>query len=274
MEKEEKQEEKKDEKFIDTVMKEGKLDNRDKFTLIAEILRQLIDDFAQQKEENKNSFSQVFNKIAQQKEEDKTRDKKIDDLNISLNIMSQINKQRDIQYNLKIDKVNKKMQLLINSFRSLFMRKFANLILEQIYLKYAEDLGKGNIQVGKKDHNIIALLPKSKRKYRRDYEQINLIIDFLRFIWKKCSDIIHLQKNNFTLRAELLYEYLKSSGISSDEINAKEGIQINKLIGLIFNEQESKKSKRNKSEIKNNPLENAIKKLLKKKESLILLIKM
>ena len=75
MEKEEKQEEKKDEKFIDTVMKEGKLDNRDKFTLIAEILRQLIDDFAQQKQENKNSFSQVFNKIAQQKEEDKTRGK-------------------------------------------------------------------------------------------------------------------------------------------------------------------------------------------------------
>ena len=81
----------------------------------------------------------------------------------------------------------------------LYMRKLANLILEQIYLKYSDDLGNGRVQVGKTKHNIIALHPNSREKYKRDYYQINLIIDFLKFIWDKCSDVIHLQDKNFSV---------------------------------------------------------------------------
>ena len=138
------------------------------------------------------------------------------------------------------------------------------LILEQIYLKYSEDLGKGKIPVGNNNHNIIALLQTSQMKYKRDYYQINLIIDFLRFIWDKCSNVIHLKEINFPLQVEIFHEYLKASGIPSKNINAKEGIEINKLIGLIFNDKVSKKSKRSPSQIKDSQLANAIHNLLKK----------
>ena len=165
-----------------------------------------------------------------------------------------------------MDVINKNMRLILNSYKLLYIRKLANIILEQIYIKYSDDLGRGKIQVGKNKHNIFALLPTSQQKYRRDYYQINLTIDFLRFIWDKCSSIIHLQEKDFPLQIELFHEYLKVSGSSSENIDLKEGIAIDKLINLIFNDKDSQKSKRSQNQRKNNLLANAIKKLLKNKK--------
>ena len=269
--------------MIDTEIKEGKLEAKDRFTLFEEKLSQLNNEVTQLKKENLkrvNELTQLkeenvkrVNEITQLTKENVKRvneitqlKKEIEDLKISLNIMAQINEQRDIHYKSKIDHINKNMQLVLNSYKMLYMRKLANLILEQIYLKYSKDLGKGKIPVGNNNHNIIALFQTSQKKYKRDYYQINLIIDFLRFIWDKCSNVIHLKEINFPLQVEIFHEYLKASGIPSKNINAKEGIEINKLIGLIFNDKVSKKSKRSPSQIKDSQLVNAIHNLLKKKK--------
>ena len=240
--------EKEDEKFINIEIKEGKLENKDRFSLFEEKVSRLADEVTQLKKENTK------------------RVKEIDDLKISLNIIAQINEQRDIQYKSRMDVINKNMRLILNSYKLLYIRKLANIILEQIYIKYSEDLGRGKIQVGKNKHNIFALLPTSQQKYRTDYYQINLTIDFLRFIWDKCSSIIHLQEKDFPLQIELFHEYLKVSGSSSENIDLKEGIAIDKLINLIFNDKDSQKSKRSQNQRKNNLLANAIKKLLKNKK--------
>ena len=240
--------EKEDEKFINIEIKEGKLENKDRFSLFEEKVSRLADEVTQLKKENTK------------------RVKEIDDLKISLNIIAQINEQRDIQYKSRMDVINKNMRLILNSYKLLYIRKLANIILEQIYIKYSDDLGRGKIQVGKNKHNIFALLPTSQQKYRTDYYQINLTIDFLRFIWDKCSSIIHLQEKDFPLQIELFHEYLKVSGSSSENIDLKEGIAIDKLINLIFNDKDSQKSKRSQNQRKNNLLANAIKKLLKNKK--------
>ena len=240
--------EKEDEKFINIEIKEGKLENKDRFSLFEEKVSRLADEVTQLKKENTK------------------RVKEIDDLKISLNIIAQINEQRDIQYKSRMDVINKNMRLILNSYKLLYIRKLANIILEQIYIKYSDDLGRGKIQVGKNKNNIFALLPTSQQKYRRDYYQINLTIDFLRFIWDKCSSIIHLQEKDFPLQIELFHEYLKVSGSSSENIDLKEGIAIDKLINLIFNDKDSQKSKRSQNQRKNNLLANAIKKLLKNKK--------
>ena len=51
------------------------------------------------------------------KEENVKRVKEIEDLKISLNIMAQINEQRDIHYKSKIDHINKNMQLILNFYK-------------------------------------------------------------------------------------------------------------------------------------------------------------
>ena len=254
--------EKEDEKFINIEIKEGKLENKDRFSLLEEKVSRLADEVTQLNKEN----AKRVNEVTQLKKENTKRVKEIDDLKISLNIIAQINEQRDIQYKSRMDVINKNMRLILNSYKLLYIRKLANIILEQIYIKYSDDLGRGKIQVGKNKHNIFALLPTSQQKYRTDYYQINLTIDFLRFIWDKCSSIIHLQEKDFPLQIELFHEYLKVSGSSSENIDLKEGIAIDKLINLIFNDKDSQKSKRSQNQRKNNLLANAIKKLLKNKK--------
>ena len=268
--------EKEDEKFINIEIKEGKLENKDRFSLLEEKVSRLADEVTQLNKENAKRVNEVtqlkkenakrVNEVTQLKKENTKRVKEIDDLKISLNIIAQINEQRDIQYKSRMDVINKNMRLILNSYKLLYIRKLANIILEQIYIKYSEDLGRGKIQVGKNKHNIFALLPTSQQKYRTDYYQINLTIDFLRFIWDKCSSIIHLQEKDFPLQIELFHEYLKVSGSSSENIDLKEGIAIDKLINLIFNDKDSQKSKRSQNQRKNNLLANAIKKLLKNKK--------
>ena len=238
--------EEKNEKFINIQIKSGNFGAKDNFSSLEEKVRELTNELIHFKEENAKRIQEI------------------DNLKISINIMAQINDQRDILYKTNMNYINNNMRLLLNSYKMLYMRKLANLILEQIYLKYSDDLGKGRVQVGKAKHNIIALHPNSMKKYKRDYYQINLVIDFLRFIWDKCSDAIHLKDKNFPLVKELFYEYLKPLESSSNnvKVDVTKGIDVYDLIEIIFSNRDDKKSKRGKSQTRDNNLENAIKKLL------------
>ena len=119
------------------------------------------------------------------------------EIKMSLNIMDEIDKQKDIYYRTKINNVNKNMLLLLNSYKVLFIRKLANLLLSEIYSNYSESLIKVTIS---NDIKEISEIP---------WYQINLLIDFLRFIWEKCSSAIYINDDNFPLPKEIFYEYLK-----------------------------------------------------------------
>ena len=127
------------------------------------------------------------------------------EIKMSLNIMDEIDKQKDIYYRKKINNVNKNMLLLLNSYKVLFIRKLANLLLSEIYSNYSESLIK--VTISKK--NIIVVKPDIKEISEIPWYQINLLIDFLRFIWEKCSSAIYINDDNFPLPKEIFYEYLK-----------------------------------------------------------------
>lgn len=263
--------EEKNEKFLNVQTKEENFGAKDNFSL-EEKVKQLTNELNLFKKENEKKIHELevenAKRIQELEKEKAERIHEIDNLKISLNIMAQINDQRDILYKNNMNYINNNMRLLLNSYKMLYMRKLANLILEQIYLKYSDDLGNGRVQVGKTKHNIIALHPNSREKYKRDYYQINLIIDFLKFIWDKCSDVIHLQDKNFPLVKELFYEYLKplESSSNNGKVDVTKSIDINDLIEIIFSEREDKKPKRGQSQTRDNNLENAIKKLLQRKK--------
>lgn len=93
--------------------------------------------------------------------------------------------------------------------------------------------------------------------------QLNLLIDFLRFILDKCSDVIHLNDKNFPFVKEIFYEYLgEYSGKKVN--NNKVNIGIDELIGIIFQNNEYKTAKINKSQMRDNTLVIAIKKIINK----------
>ena len=64
--------------------------------------------------------------IHELEEENGKRIQEIDNLKISINIMAQINDQRDILYKTNMNYINNKMRLLLNSYKMLYMRKLAN----------------------------------------------------------------------------------------------------------------------------------------------------
>ena len=189
------------------------------------------------------------------------------EIKMSLNIMDEIGKQKDIYYRTKINNVNKNMLLLLNSYKVLFIRKLANLLLSEIYSNYSESLIKVTIS----KNNIIVVKPDIKEISEIPWYQINLLIDFLRFIWEKCSSAIYINDDNFPLPKEIFYEYLKiikknlfsislsepeKIDESDDKINENElkkiiqenmkeidiSSKIEKLIGLIKINQEGKKN--------------------------------
>lgn len=69
---------------------------------------------------------------------------------------------------------------------------------------------------------------------------------------------------------ELFYEYLKPLESSSNyvKVDITKGIDIYDLIEIIFSNRDDKKSKRGKSQTRDNNLENAIKKLLQSKKKI------
>ena len=123
----------------------------------------------------------------------------------------------------------------------LFMRKLANLLLVKIYNKYSNNLGKGYID----KRTIIAISTNKKKLGGVDVDQINLVIDYLRFVWDKCSNIIHINDESFPLQKEIFFECLKpSKNISDKNLKNKKFLEVNEIIGLIFdtdNEENNKK---------------------------------
>ena len=174
----------------------------------------------------------------------KEQNDKIENQNKIINIMNDIDNQKDIYYKTKINGINKKVKLIMNSYKILYMRKLANLLLQKIYKKYSHCLGKTYIEYGnkkeKKKVDVIAVFPDIKKLNTVESYNINLLIDFLRFVWKKCSTGIHINDENFPFQKEILYEYLNPvKKINNKKIvnnNLEKSMKIKEIINLIFEE--------------------------------------
>ena len=261
----------KNEKFIAMEINQKKLDYNDEQASLKEKVERIAKNMEEyEKELNKQGkeLKDCKEVIAKQGKIISKNENEISNLKISLNIMAEIIEQKDIYYKSNFEYLNKNIRLLLNLYKILYIRKFANLLLEQIYIKYSNDLGKWKIETRKKKYNIIALLPTKKNELKEAYYQINLLIDFLRFIWDESSKAIHINDENFPLQKEVFYEYLKPlKNTYSEGIETEEGININILIRLIFDNKEKVKSKENNFQLSNNNLVNAIQKMLQKLEN-------
>ena len=148
--------------------------------------------------------------------------------------MAEINNQNKIKSKANFKYLNKKLRLIENVYKMLFMGKLANLLAFKIYNKYAKVLKKLKIQIGKDQKDIIVAKGNRKEFNNIDNTKVNLIIDFLRFIWNKTSSIIHLKKRNFPFQKEVLSEYLKVKNSSGKKINVDETIELKKISSVLY----------------------------------------
>ena len=227
IERQEKKETKKEETYLDIEKEKTKNDGEESaIPKILEVLNNLTRD-----------VQNLKNIVKEQND-------KIENQNKIINIMNDIDNQKDIYYKTKINGINKKVKLIMNSYKILYMRKLANLLLQKIYKKYSHCLGKTYIEYGnkkeKKKVDVIAVLPNIKKLDTVESYNINLLIDFLRFVWKKCSTGIHINDENFPFQKEILYEYLNPvKKINNKKIvnnNLEKSMKIKEIINLIFEE--------------------------------------
>ena len=244
----EKKETKKEETYLDIEKEKTKNDGEESaIPKILEVLNNLTGDVQNLKnvvKEQDDKMKKQDKKIKEQNDKIKEQYNKIENQNKIINIMNDIDNQKDIYYKNKINGINKKVKLIMNSYKILYMRKLANLLLQKIYKKYSHCLGKTYIEYGnkkeKKKVDVIAVLPNIKKLDTVESYNINLLIDFLRFVWKKCSTGIHINDENFPFQKEILYEYLNPvKKINNKKIvnnNLEKSMKIKEIINLIFEE--------------------------------------
>ena len=205
--------------------------------------------------EHDNALSNTMNKIREENNnlkgqiiEIKKRNTKIVKL---LGIMGEINIQKE-KY---ISTIEFKLELVLNSYKIIYIRKLANIILSEIFKKYNSHFK--NKQTSCKNY-LFTVCVKSIKGINRDI--ITLIVDFLRYIKYRISQIIHIQDDDIKFNREILCEYLDTStSIDKDSFTIKEAST------LIFNsdiKKEKKFSEESKERYKK--LNSIIKKQLKK----------
>ena len=211
----------------------------------------------------------LFEIIQDLKDKIGIHEKEIRELKISIKLMDEINNQTEINSKKNLNCVNRKLGLIINAYKVLYMRKISNLILEQLYKNYSDKLEKFKVQVGKNKYTIIFVKKNIKNIKGINSLQINLIIDFLRFIWDKGSSIIHMNDKNINIQKEILVQFLNNSENKNRNQNIKDEdmIKIKDIINIIFDcKEEYNPNEKNEFE-KDSNLVKIIKKIIEEKKS-------
>ena len=234
-------------------------DDENKFSYLEKKIKNLEKKCKENKKEIKNL-----------EERCKDNKKEIKNLKLSMNIMSEISNQTEIFSKVNLHYMNNRIELILNSYKILYMRKLSNLLLEQIYRRYSDNLGKSKINYGKIRKNIIVVLKPIKSPKKFDSIQVNLLIEYLRFIWDKSSTIIHVNDKNFPYQKEIFYEYLTNSIKSTkNKIKDNELISVENLVNILFESNNEIKSNlnSNKDNTDENNLANLIEEMISDKSS-------
>ena len=119
---------------------------------------------------------------------DKTS-KKVKNLNIKLGLTNEIINQSESYNNGRHEYLNSKINMLLNSFKVLYIRKIANLLLEKLLTKYKKKFAKTKEIFGTKVKFGIIIADKDINKISKN--KINQLIYFFKPIKKIASQIIH-----------------------------------------------------------------------------------
>ena len=204
--------------------------------------------------------------------ENEQRKNEINNLKIYTNIMSEINNQIEILSNNNFSYMNNRLELILNSYKIIYMRKLSNLLLEQIYKKYSANLAKVKVSYGKIRKTIIVVLDPIKHPKKFDSYQVNLLIEYLRFIWDKSSSIIHVNDKDFPYQKEIFHEYLKGTIKTNKDKNINNNsISVGNLVTILFESNDEMKynlnNNKNKNHTEENKLSNLIEEMLPDKKS-------
>ena len=204
--------------------------------------------------------------------ENEQRKNEINNLKIYTNIMSEINNQVEILSNNNFSYMNNRLELILNSYKKIYMRKLSNLLLEQIYKKYSANLAKVKVNYGKIRKTIIVVLDPIKHPKKFDSYQVNLLIEYLRFIWDKSSSIIHVNDKDFPYQKEIFHEYLKGTIKTNKDKNINNNsISVGNLVTILFESNDEMKynlnNNKNKNHTEENKLSNLIEEMLPDKKS-------
>ena len=115
----------------------------------------------------------------------------------------------------------------------LYIRKLANILLAELFNKKKEYFQNRTITVNEKV-NTFTIFIKSIKKIDKDI--ITLIVDFLKHIRFRTSEIIHIQDEEIKFQKEILFECLDISTLSHEE-----SLPLKEVSSLIFENSEKKK---------------------------------
>ena len=182
-----------------------------------------------------------------------------------IGVLGEINYQNEkyITYlNLKIENLNDKIEIILNSYKILYILKLANILLNELYKKHSDKIVNKSFGKKKKDHNVTICLSSIEGI---DCDRVNLIIDFLKHTKIRASSFIHLEDKEIKFQREILYVYLSpaSNDEEKEEKEEKHNFSLNEFMSLIF----QKSEKKNEVEVvgeKGNEFYKKIKKFIKK----------
>ena len=192
---------------------ENTLENKEDTTI--NDLKIKIDDLIKSNNANQNKIKELINsneaiqkqikeliEYKNKNEKDKEKFLKV------IGALNEVNYQNEkyIKYNLniKLENLKCKFELLLDSYKVLFIRKVANIFLMELYSRYSKYIKEVEFRtIHNKKHSVTICI---KDLHGVDKKIINLIIDFLKFIKRKASSMIHIQDDNFEFQKEILYE--------------------------------------------------------------------
>jgi len=153
--------------------------------------------------------------------------------------------ETNIQNEKYITNVDFKFELVSNSYKILYIRKLANIILNELYTKYNNHFKNIRISTNSNKHVFTVCIKNIKGI---DKDIITLIIDFLKYIKFRISQIIHIQDKDIKFNREILSEYINTStSINEDSFPLKEA---STLIFQNVNKKEKTLSKERKESYK------------------------
>jgi len=158
-----------------------------------------------------------------------------------IGVLGEINHQNEkyITYlNLKIENLNDKIEIILNSYKILYIRKLANILLNELYKKHSDKIVNKIFKKKKKDHNVTICLSNIESI---DCDHVNLIIDFLKHTKIRASSIIHIEDKEIKFQREILYLYLSTSSNNDEQKEEKHNFSLNEFMSLIFQKSEKKK---------------------------------
>ena len=154
-------------------------------------------------------------------------------------VQGEINYQNEkyIKNNLcvKIDNLNYKYEVLINSYRVLFIRKLSNIFLDEIYEQHGSHFKTFEFKYKKKRKITACICDINGVGFRN----INLIVDFLKHIKIRASSIIHMEDKEIKFKKEILFDYLNRE-LEKDNIGRDNSLSLKDAISLVFRPKKEK----------------------------------